>query len=355
MKVESKDLVVLYHPGCLIHDISGHVESAERLTETMDLLNSSGAWSMAELRGQCPAGEADIETVHDPVYRKKVEDLCRRGVGMIGNSTPVCRRSYEAALVAAGGALAAVDAVMTGSYRRALALVRPPGHHAMADMAMGFCIFNNPALAARRAQLKYGVERILVVDWDAHHGNGVERIFYRDPGVLYFSMHRDYSYPVTGWVEKAGEDAGRGYNVNVPLPLKSGDADYRAAWEQVLVPLAGEYRPELVVVCAGFDAHARDPIGGMNLTDNGFSWLFRAAIDIAETYAGGRVLATLEGGYNPAVLARNVLELINVWSGGDSGRVEIEGNPKPKTLQVLEEAVQLHGKSWSCLKTRVTT
>lgn len=347
---DEKQLVVFYHPGCMEHDVRGHVEGTDRLSGVVDLLRSSGVMEMADLRGQCPASEQDIETVHRHHYRLQVRELCRQGVGMLGNSAPVCRRSYEAALLAAGGALAAVDAVMTGTYRRALALVRPPGHHALPDMAMGFCIFNNPALAARRAQLRYGVERILLLDWDAHHGNGVERTFYEDPGVLYISLHRDLSYPATGRVEKAGAGPGTGYNVNIPLPLRSGDADYKLAWEEVVAPLAAAYRPELVLVCAGFDAHAGDPLGGMNLTDRGFEWLYHATLDIVERYAGGRLAATLEGGYNPAVLGRCLVNLVWAWSGGGPERVSITGYPKPATRQALREVQQLHRAAWDCLR-----
>jgi len=194
--------------------------------------------------------------------------------------------------------------------------------------------------------VKYGVQRILVVDWDAHHGNGMERIFYRDPGVLYFSLHRDFAYPATGWVERTGEGAGRGYNVNVPLPIRSGDADYRTAWETVLVPLADAFRPELVVVCAGYDAHAGDHIGGMNVTDAGFAWLHRSVMEIAGLHAGGRIIVTLEGGYNPDVLARNVLGLLNVWTGRETEKATIAGKPKAATRKVLERVRQVHGDKW---------
>ncbi|MBF7083826.1 histone deacetylase [Desulfallas sp. Bu1-1] len=350
MQTSSKDIVVYYHPGCLEHNTRGHVENPGRLAQTIDVLNSFGAWKVADLRGHAPASEDDIDTVHNPHYRLRVRDLCGRGVGMLGNSTPACRQSYKAALLAAGGALAAVDSVVTGAYRRALALVRPPGHHALPDMAMGFCIFNNPALAARRAQLRYGVKKILLLDLDAHHGNGVERIFYSDPGVLYCSLHRDFSYPVTGWVEKTGEGRGRGYNVNIPLPLRSGDADYRAAWDEIIAPLAAAYRPELVLVCAGFDAHAGDPVGGMNLTDRGYEWLFREVLAIAEKYAGGKIAATLEGGYNPEVLGRNVLAMIRQWSGNAGSEIKITGKPKKETSQVLEEVKKVQGETWSCFK-----
>lgn len=316
--MQNKEMVVYYHPWCLEHDTRGHVENPGRLARTMDALDSSGVWRVADLRGHSPASEEDIDTVHHPHYRRRVKDLCGRGVGMLGNGTPACRRSYEAALLAAGGALAAVDAVLAG--------------------------------AARRARTKYGVSKILVLDWDAHHGNGVERIFYDNPGVLYCSLHRDFSYPVTGWVEKTGEGMGRGYNVNIPLPLRSGDADYQAAWNGIIAPLAAAYRPELVLVCAGFDAHAGDPIGGMNLTDRGYLWLFHQALAIAEKYAGGKMAATLEGGYNPGVLARNVVTMVKIWSGIGREAISIEGEPKKETLRVLGEVRKVHGETWPCFK-----
>lgn len=344
-----KAMVVYYHPGCRQHDIDGHLEGTGRLDEALAALQAGGAWSMADLGGQCPASEQDIERVHTPAYRRRVRDLCRQGVGMLGNSTPACRRSYEAALLAAGGALAAVDAVLTGAYLRSLALVRPPGHHALPDMAMGFCIFNNPALAVKRAQDVYGVERVLVLDWDAHHGNGVERVFYADPGVLYISIHRDFAYPATGRVEKAGEGPGLGYNVNIPLPLRSGDEDYLLAWDQVVAPLADAYRPQLVVVCAGFDAHAADPIGGMNLTDRGFNRLHQAVLELATTHAGGRIVATLEGGYSPEVLGRNLLSLVRCWCGYPDRVRETGDQPGRHTWSALEEVKRVHRATWPCL------
>ncbi len=341
-----KELVVYYHPACREHDPRGHIENPERLLKAMEILNSAGVWSMADLRGQSPASENDISSVHTTEYLLRVKNMCARGAGMLGDGTPACQRSYEAALLAAGGALAAVDSVLTGAYKRALALVRPPGHHALPDGAMGFCIFNNIALAARRAQVKYNLKRIMILDWDAHHGNGVQRIFYSDPGVLYCSMHRDFSYPATGWAERVGEGGGRGYNVNVPLPLRSGDADYRVAWKEIVVPLAGAYRPELVLVCAGFDAHAGDPIGGMNLTDRGFQWLFQKTLEVAEKYTGGRAVAVLEGGYNPAVLGRNLVHVIRNWSGKTREQVELPGMPKGETLQAVAKVKKAHAKYW---------
>ena len=352
MQNKVKNLVIFYNPACLEHNISGHAESPERVTRAMEMLDTAGAWSVADLQEHPPAPESAIGSVHDRTYRHKVKELCRQGINRIGNSTPVCRKSYHAALVSAGGALAATGAVMSGRYRRALAMIRPPGHHAKKDLAMGFCIFNNAALAATHARSQYGLDRILVIDWDAHHGNGVEHIFYKDPGVLYFSVHRDYAYPVTGWAEKVGEGPGKGYNINVPLPLKSGDADYREVWNRILVPVAAAFKPQLVVVCAGFDAHTGDPLGGMNVTDNGFSWLFREVAGISEKYCGGKIVATLEGGYKPGILGRNLVELVNVWSGRKKGEEIIKGRPAQKTLQVVDNVIRAHSAYWGCWNTR---
>jgi acetoin utilization deacetylase AcuC-like enzyme len=248
-----------------------------------------------------------ITAVHAPGYVARVRDACRKGTGYMDTpDVPVSAKSWEAALAAAGCALAAVDAVMAGRVRNAFCAVRPPGHHALRDRAMGFCIFNNVAIAARYLRKKHGISRVLIADWDVHHGNGTQDAFYRDPLVFYFSVHRSEFYPGTGNEDEKGGGPGLGFTLNVPLPAGSGDKEYVAAFRDRLVTAAGTFKPDFVLVSAGFDAHRRDPLGGMQVTDAGYAELTRIVKGIAGRCCNGRLVSVLEGGYDPAGLADSV-------------------------------------------------
>jgi acetoin utilization deacetylase AcuC-like enzyme len=217
--------------------------------------------------------------------------------------TDIDGRSWEVALHAVGGALNAVDAVVTGRARNAFCVVRPPGHHATARRGMGFCLLNNIALAARYAQRHHGLERVLIVDWDVHHGNGTQEIFYSDPSVFFFSTHQWPLYPGTGRADEAGDGAGQGTTVNFPFPAGSGRNEILGAVENSLMPAADSFRPDLVLISAGFDSRIGDPLGNFTLTDNDFIDLTHRVMEIADRYAGGRVVSMLEGGYNLPGLA----------------------------------------------------
>jgi acetoin utilization deacetylase AcuC-like enzyme len=212
--------------------------------------------------------------------------------------TPVSARSFDTACLAVGGLLALLDEVMAGRLRNGFALVRPPGHHAERDRAMGFCLFNNVAIGAAYLRARHGLERVLIVDWDVHHGNGTQHAFARDPGVLYASLHRYPFYPGTGALDEVGERDGTGFTVNIPFPGGFGDAEYVEAFHSVLEPIALEYAPQLVLISAGFDPHRSDPLGGMQVTERGFAAMARSLIGVAEEVAGGRCVAVLEGGYD---------------------------------------------------------
>jgi acetoin utilization deacetylase AcuC-like enzyme len=295
----------------------------------------------------------EVSLVHFPEYIDKVRDFSMRGGGNFGSENIGSRETFDTALLAAGGVLAAVEAVMNGAVDNAFALVRPPGHHAKPGLGMGFCFFNNVAIGARYAISRYGLNRVLVVDWDEHHGNGTEHIFYRDPSVLYFSVHRDWSYPCTGWAEKTGEGKGEGYNINVPLPKGAGDAEYELAFRKILLPAALQYRPELVLVSAGMDAHRDDPIGQMNLTTGGFGKLAGVVCEVARVCCGGALVAVLEGGYNPVALSRSVLAVLQAMAG-----IEVDvANKAPffqhqersinkKALAVMAEVRKIHSRYW---------
>ncbi len=212
--------------------------------------------------------------------------------------TDIDKRSWEVAVHAAGGALNAVDAVMGGRARNAFCAVRPPGHHATASRGMGFCVLNNVALAARYAQRRSGLERVLIVDWDVHHGNGTQEIFYRDPSVFFFSSHQWPLYPGTGRADETGEGVGEGTTMNFPFPAGSGRAEILGAVENALMPAAEKFRPDLVLISAGFDSRIGDLLGNFTLTDEDFTDLTSRVMEIADRHAGGRVVSILEGGYN---------------------------------------------------------
>jgi acetoin utilization deacetylase AcuC-like enzyme len=266
-----------------------------------------------------------LSQVHDPTYIRAVDEVARAGGGYWDLDTHISEGSYEAALLAAGAAAAAVDAAIAGTP--SFALVRPPGHHALRESAMGFCLFNNVAVAAQHAVSAHGLSRVMVVDWDVHHGNGTQDAFYDRADVLFFSSHRYPFYPGTGALEEAGEGAGRGYTVNVPLPGGLDDAGYRRVFEQVVAPLAHRYRPELIVVSAGYDSHLADPLGGMAVTVAGFSEMARMVIGLAReiTECQGRLAAVLEGGYNVSALAASVAATIAAFGGESIAQEESGG------------------------------
>jgi acetoin utilization deacetylase AcuC-like enzyme len=271
-----------------------HPERPERLIAARAAtVRADVDWRHVEPR---EATMSELARVHDPGYVEALDH--RRGEsGYLDPDTYLAPRSVEAALLAAGGAVALVDKLIDSDVTRGVALLRPPGHHARAGQAMGFCLFNSIAVAAAHA-ISRGLTRVIVVDWDVHHGNGTQEMFWRSPEVLYVSMHQFPFYPGTGAAEEAGEGDGRGYTVNLPLSAGGGDDVYRAAFERTVLPVAHEFAPELVLISAGFDASARDPLAQMRLSSDAFGWMGRALRGVAEATAGGRIALVLEGGYD---------------------------------------------------------
>jgi len=299
---------LVYHPAYLEHDMGvGHPESPNRLRAIMQQLEQSG--TMARLTRIEPRKAEDewITLVHTPSY---VASLKRHaptsGRVSLDPDTFMSPASLDAAYLAAGGALAGVDAIMAGQVDHVFCAVRPPGHHAEAGRAMGFCLFNNVAIAAHYAQKKYGLSRILIVDWDVHHGNGTQHSFEDDPSVLFFSTHQYPHYPGTGRADERGRGPGEGYTINVPMKAGEGDDEYRAIFYKVLVPAADAFKPEFVIVSAGFDAHKDDPLASMELTEVGYANLTGILAGIATRHAEGRILSSLEGGYNLTALAASI-------------------------------------------------
>lgn len=300
-------------PAMVEHDPGfGHPEQPDRLRAIHDRLGTTRRGSVWHTP---PLADADVlRRVHAASYVDRIFALAGRSA-TLDPDTALSDGSVEAARRAAGAAVSAVDALYSGEAERTFAMVRPPGHHALADRAMGFCVFNNVAVAAAHARAVHGVQRILVVDWDVHHGNGTEAMFADDPGVLFFSTHQAPFYPGTGAVRQQGRGAGLGRTVNVPLPAGSTDADLRLAFTEVLRPIAEQFAPELVLVSAGFDAHADDPLGQMELSEEGFADLCAEVVAIAERDAGGRLALFLEGGYDLDALARSVAACVEVLEG----------------------------------------
>ncbi|MCS6902387.1 MAG: histone deacetylase, partial [Polyangiaceae bacterium] len=260
------------------------------------------------------ATRQEIERIHAGTYVDQVEALRGRR-GQLDLDTPLSPRSVEVAYLAAGAALGAVEAVVENPTHKAFALVRPPGHHAEFRQGMGFCVFNNVAIAAAHAVEVLGLSRVLVIDWDVHHGNGTQASFFRRRDVLVFNVHRWPFYPGTGAVHEVGVGAGEGFTVNAPMPAALGDGDYRLIFSGLLEPVAEAFRPELVLVSAGFDAHRSDPLGGMRVSEEGYAWMCSAALGIARRHAEGRIALVLEGGYDIGALARSTRACLEILAG----------------------------------------
>jgi acetoin utilization deacetylase AcuC-like enzyme len=289
----------------LAHDPGpGHPERPERLRALIDHLRSRRGddleWTEAGL-----ATRAQIERAHRSSHVDRIDSLHGRSA-VLDADTITSPESVECAYLAAGAAVQAVDAVMRDSSRSAFALVRPPGHHAESDRAMGFCLFNNVAVAATHAIDVHELSRVLIVDWDVHHGNGTQEIFWERREVLYFSTHQYPFYPGSGARDEIGEGEGRGFTINAPLPADSGDLAFIDAFERVLIPAAERFQPQLVLVSAGFDAHRLDPLAAMNMTEQGFAALTRIVKSIADRDSGGRLALVLEGGYSIEGLIRSI-------------------------------------------------
>lgn len=295
-----------------------HPERAETKRRIKNLLDVSGLAARLTPIEPRAATEAELIRFHDPAYVQRVRAVSEAGAGQLAvrfGATPIGAGGYDIARLAAGGGIALCEAVLEGKVDNGYALVRPPGHHACASEAMGFCIFGNVALAALHLLAARGLDRIAIVDWDAHHGNGTQSAFWRDPRVLTISIHQDGCFPPgSGTIAETGEGPGRGFNLNIPLPPGSGNGAYRAAFERVVLPALHAFRPQFVLVASGLDAGAQDPLARMMVTASGYRWMARSLLDAAGELCAGRVAAIHEGGYSesyvPFLCAGIVEELL---------------------------------------------
>jgi acetoin utilization deacetylase AcuC-like enzyme len=299
---------IVYSDRFLDHDTGpGHPERPERLRALVPHLQKASLWASARHLTFEPATEELLTRVHTPGHVRFVRESCLRGATLLDEGdTRVSKMSYDAAILAAGGVAAAVDAVMLGELRNVFCAVRPPGHHAERDRAMGFCLFNNAAIGARHAQTSHGAGRVAIIDWDVHHGNGTQHIFYDDPSVLYISTHQYPFYPGTGSRGERGIGPGEGATLNIPMPAGAGEREYLSAFRDEILPALARFRPELIIVSAGFDAHRNDPLANINLTEATFATLTSLVMDAARGACGGRIVSILEGGYNLTALALSV-------------------------------------------------
>ncbi len=299
---------LVYDPRYLDHDMgAGHPESPDRLRAIMQGLEQSGTGALLTRIEPRVAEDEWITQIHKPSYLAMLRNHApANGRVSLDPDTSMSPGSLTAAFLAAGGALAAVDAIMSRQVDHAFCPVRPPGHHAEAGRAMGFCLFNNVAIAARYVQKQHGLTRVLIVDWDVHHGNGTQHSFEDDSSVLFFSTHQYPHYPGTGRATERGRGAGEGYTIIVPMESGEGDEEYRAVFQKSLVPAADAFKPEFVIISAGFDAHKDDPLASMELTEAGYAELTGIVTGIAKRHAAGRVLSSLEGGYHLKALAASV-------------------------------------------------
>ncbi len=300
---------IIYDDIYLKHDTgSNHPENPTRLINTIRHLQSAGVWQKLDIKKPRPATAEEIATVHSTNNIEKIAELAGSGGGYLDPDTYVSSNSYDAALSAAGACLTAVDLIMNKEANNAFCLVRPPGHHATPTRGMGFCLFNNVAIAAKYIQSKYNIDKIVIIDWDVHHGNGTQDTFYEDASVMYFSMHRYPFYPGTGEKEETGTGKGSGFTINVPLAYDTNPQTYLKIFEDTMRGKIKQFKPQFILISSGFDAYRLDPVGGLGLETIEYNTLTKLTQNIANDCCDGRIVSCLEGGYHLLDLPRCIEE-----------------------------------------------
>jgi len=344
------DTLILRDDRFLAHDPGpGHPESARRLRAIHDDLDARTIPG-TRTAGTRAATHEELARIHDPGHVARIAATAGMERVQLDPDTVTSRGSYEAALHGAGAVLRATEAVSAGESQGAFALVRPPGHHAESATAMGFCLFNNVAVAAAHAVTELGLSRVLILDPDVHHGNGTQHSFFSRRDVLYVSSHRYPFYPGTGWFDERGDGKGEGHTLNLPMPPGMGDADFLYLYREVVGPVVDEYRPELILVSAGFDTWMNDPLGGMAVTAEGYAALFGLFRDWAETHCAGRLVYALEGGYDPPGLASGVRAALEVTAGARAAPEGVDRAVSPDAEEIAGRARDILSSYWKSLR-----
>ena len=319
-----------------------HPEHPNRLKAVYRMLDTDFPNGLIKI-GPEPATLEHLELVHTPAHIEKVLKTAEHQVTSLAPDTPVSAKTYLAAWLAVGGCIKGLEALLSGACDVCFPLIRPPGHHALPDRATGFCVFNNLGITARFAMKQHGFQRILIVDWDIHHGNGLHDIFYGEKEVLYLSTHDTALFPYTGDWEETGSGEGEGYTINIPIPRSLEDKEVLHLYQLVLGPVIRRYRPELILVAAGFDAHREDPVGRSGLTPKFFRDLTRLLLDLSSEVNHPPILLALEGGYDPQALASSVREVLKALTGEGHGERPQTGETREVT-ELLEKARRVHSR-----------
>lgn len=334
-----------------------HIENPKAKRRVKNLLESSDYINELHVIKPRPASVEEVALIHSNEYINKVKELSDTTGGDAVMLAVVGPESYEIALLAVGGVLQAVDSIMGDEIDNAYVLTRPPGHHAEKEMGMGFCLFNNVAIAAKYARKQYDIEKIMIIDWDVHHGNGTESAFYNDPNTLFISIHQEYAFPDDrGFMSHIGEEEGIGYNVNIPLPAGTAGNGYLHVFENIIVPIAEEFKPELILVSAGQDGSQFDPLGRMLLNSNDYKEMTTIVKNLAEKYCDGKLIAVHEGGYSAAYVPFCTLKIIEALSGIDSNIIEPFPPPTDEIpiyanqLAVINNVKKIHSNYWASIK-----
>lgn len=331
---------VVYDPVYLEHDLRGHPENQQRLKSIVRVLQEQGMWQRLAAIEPVPVSPERLYRAHEPHYVEQVQRLAARGGGHLDMDTYVCDGSYDAALMAAGGLVEATRAVLDGEVDNAFALVRPPGHHALRSRGMGFCLFNNVAVAAHYALAERDLDRVLIFDFDVHHGNGTQAEFEADPATLYISTHQYPHYPGTGYWNETGRGEGEGSVVNVPLGGGVGDEGFARIMAEIVEPVSWRFQPQLILVSAGYDAHWDDPLAYMQLSIEGYTRIARAVKELAEELCEGRLVITLEGGYHLEALSFSVLNTFAVLLGDEDWTLRDPLGPSPRAERSVDDVIQ---------------
>jgi acetoin utilization deacetylase AcuC-like enzyme len=320
-----------------------HPERPERIRVLLDLADTLDNQKFDILPPES-ATRTDVELCHSPDYINLLESTSKTNRYALDGDTITSRDSFAVGLLAVGGFLRLLDSIAAGESQNGFALVRPPGHHALSDRAMGFCLFNTIAIGAEHLKRAYGAKKILIMDWDVHHGNGTQAAFYDDPSVLYISTHQYPYYPGTGAINEVGVNAGEGYTINVPLPAGCADAEYVRVFQDIVVPAAERFEPEWILVSAGFDPHRRDPLGGMGVSEKGFAIMARMLLRLAERHARERIAFLLEGGYDLAALRSSVVGVLEEMQLGKNDDNDLSQFASNKLEPLLRSIRQVHEK-----------